>query len=151
MREQFSDDSLAASVGISLTLPLFDAHQTQNAVRQAEMEVIARQTTLGQIHLEIREELGQAFEDYRTAEKSLEVSEARLQWADKALESVKARYEAGAANLVELNDARSEAIESRYDVVNASYDCLTKALTVEFYRGNIESAIGMLLEGGQES
>jgi len=151
MWEQFSNDSLAASVGISLTLPLYDARQTQNAVRQAETELITKQTTLSQMKLEIREELGQAFEDYQTAEKSLEVSEARLQWAEKALESVKARYETGAANLVELNDARSEAIGSRYDVVNARYDCLTKALTTEFYQGNIESAIRMLLEGVEKS
>lgn len=148
---QLSEDGPAASVGISLSIPLFDARQTQNAVLQAELRLTEEKAALNRLQLQAVEELGTALEDYQTAAKSLEVSETRLQWAEKALESVEARYEAGAANLVELNDARGEANGSRYDVVKASYDCLTKALTTEFYMGSIESAIQVLLEGGEES
>ena len=96
-------------------------------------------------------ELGQALEDYQMAVKTLEVSQARLLWAEKALESVNARYGAGAATLVELNDARSEDSQARYDVVKARYDCLMKAFDSAYFQGQIETTIKDVLEGGSAS
>jgi len=149
--DQMSDNNLSASVGLNLTIPLYDARQSSHAVRQAELDVASQQLALSRLHLQVRQELGQALADYRTAVKSLEVSKARLEWAEKALESVSARYEAGAASLVELNDARAEAVQARSDVVNARYDSLGKSLTTAYYQGQIEAAVREVLSGGSRS
>lgn len=149
--DQMKDNNMSASVGLTLSIPLYDAGQTGYAVRQAELDLASQQLALNRLKLQVRQELGQALEDYRTAVKTLDVSTARLQWAEKALESVRARYEAGAASLVELNDARSEAVQARSDVVNARYDSLGKSLTSAFYQGRIEPAIRKILSGGSTS
>jgi len=149
--DQMKDNNMSASVGLTLSIPLYDAGQTGHAVRQAELDLTSQQLALSRLKLQVRQELGQALEDYRTAVKTLDVSTARLQWAEKALESVRARYEAGAASLVELNDARSEAVQARSDVVNARYDSLGRSLTTAYYQGRIEPAIRKILSGGSTS
>jgi len=149
--DQMGWDNIATSVGVNVSWPLYDAQQTNHSVRQAELNLLSEQVALNRPRQEVRKQLGQALEDYLSSVKGLEVSTARLQWAEKALESVSARYGAGAANLVELNDARSEAVQARYDVVSAQYDCLSKALSCAYYQGGIESAIRGILTGGKES
>ncbi|MBN2720970.1 MAG: TolC family protein [Proteobacteria bacterium] len=149
--EQMGADDVTASVGIDLTFPLFDARQTSHAVRQAELALVSEQVAYNRLCQQVRKELGQALEDYRMAVKSLEVSEARLLWAEKALESVSARYEAGAATLVELNDARSEASQARYDVVKSRHDRLMRVFDVFYYQGKIEAAMDNVLGGGIRS
>jgi len=150
-RKQMEDDNLSASVGLSLTIPLYDAGQTGYALRQAQLDLASQQAALSRLKLQVRQELGRALEDYKAAVKSLEVSKARLEWAEKALESVSARYEVGAANLVELNDARAEAVQARSDVVNARYDSLGKSLATAYYQGQIEPAVREVLSGGSTS
>jgi len=149
--EQMGADDITASVGVDLTFPLFDARQTSHTVRQAELALVSEQVAFNRLCQQVRKELGQALEDYRMALKSQEVSEARFLWAEKALESVSARYEAGAATLVELNDARSEANQARYDVAKSRYECLTSVFDVFYYQGKIETAMDYALGGGIRS
>ncbi len=149
--EQMGADEVSAAVGVDLTLPLFDARQTSHEVRQAELNLVSEETKLNRLRQQVRMELGQALEDCQMAVKTLEVSQARLLWAEKALESVNARYGAGAATLLELNDARSEESQARYDVVKARYDCLMKAFDSAYFQGQIETTIKDVLEGGTAS
>ncbi|MGD8352859.1 MAG: TolC family protein, partial [Pseudomonadota bacterium] len=80
--DQISDRNMAASVGLTLSIPLYEAGQTGYAVRQAELDLASRQLDLNRLKLQVRQELGQALEDYRTAVKTLDVSTTRLQWAE---------------------------------------------------------------------
>lgn len=137
MNEQMGDDNLAASAGINVTLPIFDKNITRNKVSKARIAERTARLELEKLERQIEVEMGTALTNYETASEQVEVSRSKLAYADKALESTRQRYKAGAATLTELTTAQSSAVEARYDQVDAELTKAIKAMTISFYKGDM--------------
>jgi outer membrane protein len=136
--EQLSDANPSASIGLSLSFPLFDRLQTRNAVQQAKIQLYQAQLAVERLKLQIGVQVRQALEDYATAEKDVDVSEARLKYSEQALRSIEARYDVKAATLVEVTQARYSNLQAAYNAINARYNLLLRSIAIAFYRGDID-------------
>jgi len=136
--DQLSKSNPSASVGISLSFPLFDRLQTRNSVRQAQIQLGEAELALERLKLQIGVDVRQALEDYGAAEKDIEVSNARLRYSEQALASTEARYGVKAATLVEVTQVRSSTLQAAYNSINARYTLLLKGVAIAFYRGDID-------------
>ncbi len=137
MNAQMGDDNLAASAGINVTIPIFDRNITRNNVSKARIAERTVRLELEKLERQIEVEMGDALANYQTATEQVEVSRSKMAYADKALESTRQRYKAGAATLTELTTAQSSAVEARYDQVNAELTKAIKAMTISFYKGDM--------------
>ena len=139
--DQFYNNNLSGSIGLSLSVPIFDRLSTYNSVAQAKVGL--RQAQLGAERLELQTgvEIRQALEDYATAGKAVEVAQTQSKYSAQALKNMEERYKVGASTLVELMQARTSDLQSSYNLINARYARLVKGIAVLFYSGTIEKAM----------
>ena len=135
---QFFDDNLNAVIGLTLAVPIFDRQLTRNQVAQSRIQQDNARLSLLQQQLQAETELGQAVDDFRTAQQLIGVTEARLTAARQALAAMEERYRVGAATLVELTQARTNYTEAGYERVKARYGLITQGVAVAYYQGDGE-------------
>jgi outer membrane protein len=143
------DDNRGASIGLSLTIPIFDRDQTRTNVAQARIAEADAKTTKIKLQQQVGLEVGEAIADYRRAKLQLRSTIRQLDYARQALESSKARYQVGAANWVELSTARTNFIQAQGNEVRARYGVLLQGLNIGYARGDLEILIQTL--SAQES
>ena len=135
--EQFNQ-ARGGSVGLSLTLPIFDRFATRNAVQQARVQFDNARLDLEDVQQSIAVQVRQAYLDYLLAEKTLEVTDTQLRSAELALEAATERYNVQAATLVEVTQARAAYVRAVTDRVNARYDFLFRAKLIDYYLGSLD-------------
>ncbi|MCX5752287.1 MAG: TolC family protein [Candidatus Krumholzibacteria bacterium] len=139
--DQFYNNNLNGSIGLSLSIPIFDRLGTYNSVAQAKVGL--RQAQLGAEKLERQTgvEIRQALEDYATARKAVDVAQAQSKYSAQALDNMEERYKVGASTLVELMQARASSLQSSYNLINAKYSHFVKGIAVLYYSGGIDRAM----------
>ena len=136
LSEQFLDLNPGATVGLSLSIPLFDRERTSSSVERARVQARTEQLALENLEQEVAFEVQQALLDYETARKRLKASLAQKQAAAEALAATEARYDVGAATFVELSQLRAQYVDAAGAWIEAMYEVVLEQLAVEFYRGS---------------
>lgn len=103
----------AATVGVTVTVPLFDGFLTHYNVQQAQATVRVRESQLKATRQATLLAVVQTYADAHSALRNLEVSENLLEAAQAAFESSRRRYSQGAADIVELLNAQGALADAR--------------------------------------
>jgi len=135
--DQFFEDQVVGSFGLSVSIPLFDRLRTRTSVHQARAESRITQLELAKLRQEVAVEVGRAIEDYRTALQQVSVAQDQLEAARLALSATQERYAVGASTLLELTAARNTMLQANTDWVNARYDLVEKRLTLAHIEGSL--------------
>ncbi|MGD1048189.1 MAG: TolC family protein, partial [Candidatus Krumholzibacteriaceae bacterium] len=139
--DQFYTNNLNASVGIALSVPIFDRLVTKNSVDQAKVQLRQAEIGVAKLELQVEVDVRQALEDYATATKAVEVAQAQFTYSEQALKSMEERYRVSASTLVDLTLARATNLQSTYNLINARYSRLLKGVAVLYYAGHIGEAM----------
>lgn len=134
--EQFLDDNPGGAIGLTLAVPIFDRQLTRHQVAQARLRQDDARLSLVQQQLQAEAELGQALQDFHTAQKLIGVTDARLTAARQALAAMEERYRVGAATLVELTQARALFAAAGGERVQARYGLITQGVAMVYYQGD---------------
>lgn len=137
--DQFNQ-SRGGSVGLTLSLPIFDKFATRNAIQQARVQFDDARLDLEDVQQTIAVQVRQAYLDYLLAEKTLEVTDTQLRSAELALEAATERYNVQATTLVEVTQARAAYIRAVTDRLNARYDFLFRSKLIDYYLGSLDPA-----------
>ncbi len=143
--EQVSGESLGTSVGVSVTIPLWDRHVTRNAVSQARSQEAIERAALERLERQVRLEVGIALQAYQTAQAQLASAAKQVESAAKALDAAEARYQTGVSTLLEVTQARSLYTEARSSAVEAGHGLLAKAVALACAAGEMEPAMNQLI------
>jgi outer membrane protein len=134
---QFADNR-SGSLGLSITIPIFDRYQTRRAVQQAQIEVARRQVALDRQRQAVATEVRQAVLDYRLAARRLDVTAAQVEAARAALDAEEARYELGTGTLVALEQARVRLTEAQAARARAVYEFVFRRAVIAFAQGALD-------------
>jgi outer membrane protein len=132
--DQF-DQRRGGSLTLGFTLPLFDRGATSAATRRAELDVESARLALETRRKEVGLDVRRAELSFRAAREQLEAAEAGIKAAQLALEAAQDRYEAGAATLVELSQARAAHVQAAGALVNARSNLLFQRTLVDYATG----------------
>jgi len=135
--DQFRDNR-AENVGINIQIPIFNRLQTKTGIERARVQYENARLDLENLQLTVAAEVRQAFLDYQTAEKRLDVTDKQLRAAQQALDVEQERYNVGASTLVELTQARSSYVQASSNRVQAVYQFHFQQRLVEYYQGVID-------------
>jgi outer membrane protein len=134
--DQF-DQRRGGSVNLALLFPIFNRGNTTAAIRRAELDVenskIALETLRNGVGLDVR----RAYLDFLSAREQLSAADAQMQAAELALKAAQDRYQAGAATLVELTQARATQVEAASAQVTARSNLLFQRTLVDYYTGEL--------------
>ena len=126
------------SVSLSLSVPIFDRFTTRNNVQRAEVQYENARLAYDELQQDIAVQVRQAYLDYQTAQKQLEVTEKQLAAAELALEAEQERYNVGASTLVELSQDRAAFVQAASDRVSARYNFIFQQKLIEYYLGVLD-------------
>lgn len=133
--DQFFDLNPSATVGLNLSIPLFDRAQTKSSVTRAQVQLKNEQLTLANLVQNTSLALQQTLLDYRSALNRWTATQAQQTAAAEALAAMEARYHTGAATFVELSQTRAQYVEAQGNRVEALYEVILSRLAVDFNRG----------------
>jgi outer membrane protein len=111
-----------STVGIAITVPLFDGFLTRYKVREAQASVSLKEATLIDTERVTLTEIVKSYYDATAAAGNLQVSKDLLDSASSSLASSRRRYESGAADILELLNAQGALADARQERVRSLAD-----------------------------
>lgn len=134
------DQRRGGSVGVNLSVPLFDRRNAANATRRAELRTQSERLTLESLKQDVSLQVRRVELDYRSAREQMSAAQAQQRAADLALQTVQQRYRAGAATLVEVSQARASQVQAASALVSARYNLLFQRTLADYYLGELDPA-----------
>jgi len=113
------DTSEGYSIGVVVTLPLFDGFMRENALNTAKAKLERAVHAEGLARQQIAKEVNQSALMLTAAEKGVEASRKGLEQAEEEFRIVKERFEAGRGIQVEILDAQVSVTRARFNSVAA--------------------------------
>jgi len=144
--DQFFDINPNKSVGLSLSIPLFDQFRTKNNTEQARVMLETEKLTELKLKQQVAFEVKQSILDYESLYKQLIAATEQREYAEKALEAEEERYNVGSSTIIDLTQTRSQYVEAASNEATAKMNLTLQKLIVEYYTGDIDKGIASLVE-----
>jgi outer membrane protein len=115
-------DNIFRSVGLTLSIPIFNGLQAKSSVRRAVVNQHVAEINSKQVNQTLRQNVETAYNDAYAASKSYNSSIRQVQAREEAFRMVKQRYDIGAANFVEYQVAENDLFRAKSDLSRAKYN-----------------------------
>lgn len=125
--------NFAKSIGISLSVPIFDAFSTRNSVRRAHLQEESARLELDDARNRLYKSITQAHAQAICAIKKQESSAKAVESSKAAFEAMRVKYDNGRANATEFEKAKSNYTSALAEEVQARYERILRARILEFY------------------
>ncbi len=132
------DNNRSGSVGLSLTIPIFDRFQRETQIERAQVQAQNAKYRLQDQRQQISLQVRQAYLDYQNAVQQLEAANKRLRAAEQARASAQERYNLGSASIVELQNARRDFVDAASRQVRARYSLLLEKKRIDYNVGRLD-------------
>ncbi|AON55121.1 TolC family protein [Herbaspirillum seropedicae] len=109
-------------VGLNLTVPIFEGFARDYKVGGAQAQIEAREAELQEVQTQVLGDIASTYAEAMTALNSLSSSRRLLEAAQGAVDSVRRKYDAGAADIVEMLNAQTALSEADQERVKAMSD-----------------------------
>jgi outer membrane protein TolC len=116
------DNAEGYSVGVVVTLPLFDGLLRENVINTAKAKLERAVQAEGLVRQQIVRDVNQAALMLAAAAKSVEASRKGLEQAEEEFRVVKERFESGRGIQLEILDSQVALTRARFNEVNALAD-----------------------------
>ncbi|BCI64661.1 TolC family protein [Coprobacter secundus] len=123
------------TVGLSLSVPLFNRFTTRNQVKQARVQIAIQQLALENAKSDLYKEIEQAYYTAVAAHKKFTSSQKSVDAARIAFEYEQKKYDAGKSTIFEYTDAKTRYEKSLSEQVQARYEFLFRSKVLDFYNG----------------
>lgn len=121
------------SLGFSLSIPIFDAFSSRNAVRRAKIQKLNAELQYENTERTLYKNIQQAYYQARGAEEKHSaalISEAATR---EAFEAMQQKYDFGRANSTEYEQAKSNYVRAMSEAVQAKYESILRRRILAFY------------------
>ena len=126
-------DNFNKSIGFTLSIPIFDAFQTRNAVRRANVQRLNAELQYDNVRSTLFQSIQQAYYQADAAKAKLTAANVARDAAYKALKAMEEKYNYGRANATEFEEAKSAYIKASSEAVQAKYETLLRLRILQFY------------------
>lgn len=125
----------AESVGLSLSIPIFNRMATRNQVKQAQLNIQNQELSLDQAKLALYQEVQQAYYNAVAAHEKFVSSQTAVEAAQLAFEYEQKKYLAERSNSYAFNQVRVRLEEALSQEAQAKYGFLFRSNILSFYNG----------------
>lgn len=129
-------NNLNGSVGITLSVPIFDNRKTKSAIQQAKLEQTAKSLEL----TEQQKELYNTIEKYnlqaRNNQEQFRASLIKVESMESSYKLLNEQFENGLKNVVELLTAKDNLLQAQQEKLQSKYTTLLNIQLLKFYQGN---------------
>ena len=128
-------DNKNLSVGLYLSIPLFNGLQNHTNISQARIAMHQAELNLEDTKWKMRQTIEQAYADARSAFKQFEASKIQVEALEEAFNYANQKYNAKMLNAFQYNDAKIKLNIARSEMLNAKYNYVFRVKVLDFYNG----------------
>lgn len=126
-------DNFNKYLGFSLSIPIFDAFTTRNAVRKAKVQRLNAELLYDDARTSLLKEIQQAYCQADAARAKLQATETAREAAREAMDAMQEKYNFGRANATEFEQTKTAYITAAAQAVQAKYEALLRMRILQFY------------------
>lgn len=134
LADQLAQNS-AQSVGLSLSVPIFNRMATRNRVRSARLNIKNQELMLDQAKQDLYKEVQQAYYNAVAAHEKFRSSEVAVEAAQLAYDFEEQKYTAGRSSIYTFDQVRIRLAAARSETAQAKYNFLFRSRILAFYNG----------------
>ncbi len=128
-------DNFSKSIGLNLSIPLFNRFQTRNAVRDARLQVENRTLQLEQSKKSLYKEIQQAYYNTVASEQKYRSSLVAETAAKEAFVLAQKKYEQGKGFSTEYEEAKNRYVKAISGRLQSLYENILRTKILAFYKG----------------
>ena len=121
------------SIGLRLSVPIFNAMQTKYKVEMTKLSIENQQLAINTAQKELKKEIQQAYYNALAAEQKYIAADETFQSAEVAYRYSSESYDAGKATLLELNESKNRLFKSQSEMLQAKYEYLYSVEVLKYY------------------
>jgi outer membrane protein len=129
------NSTFGQSVGISLTVPIYNNDRFRIGVERSRLNVINTEITNQQLRQTLSSNVQRSITNARGSKRLLDAAIAGEDAARVAYVAAQDRYAIGAANSFDLSNARLNLDRAQIDLIRAKFQYVFNIKQVEFYQG----------------
>lgn len=129
------ENNLSWRAGFTLNIPIFNGAQVRSSVANAEVNKQIAEVNSSQAKNQLRQTIEQAVLDAKLASKRYSATNNQYESLKENFRVTEQRFNAGAANSFDYNQARTNLIRAENDLIRNKYDLLLRIKVIDFYEG----------------
>jgi outer membrane protein len=135
--DQFFDQRVNKSLGLSLNLPIFSNWNRMTQIQSAKVNLKNAELGLENTKLQVIQEVTQALNDFSSYSSQLKAAEKSLIASEKAFETQQERYNVGISTLIELSQAQTQYFNAQSSRTSALYNLIFQDKLLDYYVGKL--------------
>ncbi len=129
-------DNFGQGIGLSLSVPIYNANRTNIAIERAELNILNQQVANRQTEQALKAEIQRAIADAKAAKKQYEAADKTVAALQDAYTATEKKYKLGAINTFEYTTSKNTLDQAEVDLIIAKYNFLYTTKVVEFLEGS---------------
>ncbi|MEL7250238.1 MAG: TolC family protein, partial [Bacteroidota bacterium] len=129
------NENFGQGLGVSLNVPIYNNHRNTIAKERARLNTISAEVTARQVTDQLKTDVQAAITGFRASRNAYQAAERSLDAADAAFNDAQRRFDVGAINSFEYNNAVDNLDVARREMTRAKYQLLFNMKVVDFYLG----------------
>lgn len=126
--------SVSESVGLTLSIPIFDNKKTKSAIAKANIQRLNSALDREARETELAQQVESWYIDIRSAQSRYIAGEQQVNSTELSNELVNEQFNLGLVNTVELMTAHNNMLEARHSLLQAKYMAMLGHKMIEYYR-----------------
>lgn len=136
-RDQF-DNNLNSSIGVNVSVPIFNGWRAKQNVQLEKIRRDQAQTNLEQTELQLSTNIKQAYYDMQAALQRFNALEAQVEASEESFRINEIRFNNGVTNSVDYIVSKNNLENARINLANVRYEYMLRVKVLEYYRGNMD-------------
>jgi len=132
--DQFKNN-VNKSLGLTLTIPLFNNLQTHTSVKNAQLNAYSAHLSMDLAKQNLYKNIAQAYANTKAAFNKYEVSKLSVEAASESFRYAKQKFEVGAISAFDYNNAKNRLFAAESNLLQAKYDYVFKLKVLDYYQG----------------
>lgn len=130
------DRNLSQSIGLNLSIPIFNGLQARTAVNRSRLNRINSELQLQDTRNQLYRSVQQAYNDAVAANRQYEAGLRSVSAAERAYAYAEQRHAVGVINDLDLSISRNNLTIAQSDLLRAKYEYIFRTKILDFYQGN---------------
>ncbi|MEO8774177.1 MAG: TolC family protein [Gelidibacter sp.] len=135
-RDQF-DNNLNSSIGVSMSIPIFNGFRAKNNVALEKIKKEEAETALAQIKLDLIRSIKQSYNAMVTAFERCKLMQDQVDAFQESFRINEIRFNNGVSNSVEYIISKNNLDNAQTNLANLKYEYALRVKILEYYRGDI--------------
>jgi len=128
-------DNINKSIGLQLTIPIFNKLNTSLAVRQAKIGMETAKLNYDQEKLNLQKTIQQAYADASGAFRSYTAAKKQVSALQESFKYMDQRFSVGLATPIDFSDAKNKLAAAQSQMLQAKYEFIFRSKILDYYLG----------------